>query len=182
LKVRAFVGLELADDTRAAFARLRQKLERTAPPGVRLTTVEAMHVTLKFLGSIDEELVPPLAAEIEPHAARLPHSARVTGLGAFPRASQARILIAKLADEEGTLAAVAGSLDEIAERRGIAREARAFRPHLTLGRSKEAIDARPWLRSVTTLEEQADFAALVVYRSDASAEGSRYTSLARWPI
>jgi 2'-5' RNA ligase len=66
---------------------------------------------------------------------------------------------------------------------GVAREERAFRPHITLARLRRPHDARRWLH-----EERARFSgtcvltSLTLYRSDLGREGAVHTPLARFTL
>jgi 2'-5' RNA ligase len=66
-------------------------------------------------------------------------------MGAFPTARQARVIWAGVVDPDRRLAAIADAIETAAAALGIAdKEARLFRPHVTVGRakSKGAVDAR----------------------------------------
>ena len=53
--------------------------------GAKIVREDNLHVTLRFLGEVDDELVPLLTDELAPAAASVPRSsARVRGFGAFP--------------------------------------------------------------------------------------------------
>jgi 2'-5' RNA ligase len=176
--IRAFVALELDEPTRDAFLRLQRDLEKTAPRGMRMVAAEALHVTLKFFGEIDPSIVSPLTSVLAPRATRVPSSARIAELSAFPRPTRALVAIASLEDATGGFKAMARSFDDLAEPHGIPRETRPFHPHITLARAKGPLDARAWLGSVRLPEAPARFSALVFFRSDHGA----YTPLARWPL
>jgi 2'-5' RNA ligase len=144
-----------------------------------------MHVTLKFAGELPVEAVDPIAAALGPLAIapRLPWTCPVA-IGAFPAIERARVLVLELADDEGgTLARLAASVDERFATHGVAREKRAFRPHLTLARLKRPHDIRRWLH-----DERSGFAgectltALTLYRSDLDARGAVHTPLARFTL
>jgi 2'-5' RNA ligase len=127
---RLFTGLEVPDPIRSALARLRQPL-----PGAKWIEAEDLHITLRFIGDIDnrsaEEFAHSLAG-IEGQAFEL----RLAGLGAFggndPRSLWAGI-------EAGPeLEALARAHDRAARATGLPAEARKFRPHLTLARLRHS--------------------------------------------
>lgn len=148
---------------------------------------ENFHITLKFLGGIDEARVQGVIDALHRAVAgHPPFAIDVGGLGAFPSLTRARVLWAGLLAGGDPLARLAGAVDAALGGLGFAREERAFSPHITLGRVREprralalaealaASGARPFGR-VTI-----DAAALM--RSDLSPRGARYTALASVPL
>jgi RNA 2',3'-cyclic 3'-phosphodiesterase len=133
--VRAFVALNLPDATRRALWSATAPLREMDLP-VKWVRPDGIHLTLKFLGETDEarqsELIAALArAATGTHALPL----MVEGFGAFPDPAHARVLWAGVAAEPAL-----ELLQDAVERRfaplGFPTEARTFRPHVTLGRSK----------------------------------------------
>jgi 2'-5' RNA ligase len=181
--IRAFVALEIDEPTRDRFARLQAKLEPELPRGVRLVAPATLHVTLKFLGSIDEETaVPALAAVLEPLVPRLPRSARVRELGAFPRPAKASVVIASLDDPAGDAEYAAAVLDAAAEPLGVPRDGRAFHAHLTLARAKHPTDVRAALAKVPVPAEPAAFVAATLMKSVTAPTGPVYSPIVRFVL
>ena len=64
--IRTFLAVELTDSLRTTLANLqsnlKQRLTRDLPRNVRLSWVrpDSIHLTVKFLGDIDEQLVEPM--------------------------------------------------------------------------------------------------------------------------
>jgi 2'-5' RNA ligase len=105
---------------------------------LRWTPPENVHLTLKFLGDAEPDIVPPvgaaLAATCEGHA---PFDARPSGLlGAFPSERRAAVVWAGIGTGAEELTALAGAVEAALEPLGFPAEGRAYRPHLTLGRAK----------------------------------------------
>src|ERR1043165_7140384 len=99
-KTRTFIGIDISGDTRGAAADLQQALAKT---GARVKWVEPenMHVTLLFLGDIDDrELVAVCRAVKEVAAGEPPFTLNVSGLGAFPNRGRPKVLWAGI--KEGT--------------------------------------------------------------------------------
>lgn len=120
---------------------------RPAWPGLRWTGRDAWHLTLSFLGEVDESLTGRLAEGLA-HAtakhSRLP--IRLRGAGAFPTASRARVLWTgvEVLDDRGGMRALARSVRRAARDAGIppAEKGRKYQPHLTLARCRAPIDVR----------------------------------------
>lgn len=148
---------------------------------------ENFHVTVKFLGRIDEARVPDVIDAL--HTAvrgHPPFEIDVTGLGAFPSATRARVLWAGVAAGGDPLAALAASVDGALAGLGFPREERAFSAHVTLGRVREPRRA-PALADALGAASARPFGRIavreaVLMRSDLSPRGARYTPLASLPL
>jgi len=144
---------------------------------------ENFHLTLKFLGGVDEARVPDVIDAV--HEAVQRHAAfdlSVAGLGAFPSATRPRVLWAGLRDGADALAALAESADGAVARLGFPREDRVFSPHVTLARVREPRRA-PALADALAAAAARPFGrvpvrAATLMRSDLSPRGARYTPLA----
>ena len=104
---------------------------------VRWSRPENIHLTLKFLGEVREEVLTGLCAALEElcehHAA---FDAGLAGLGAFPSARRAQILWAGIGMGSNELRSLATDLDAAMAPLGFEREKRPYTPHLTLGRAR----------------------------------------------
>ncbi len=144
---------------------------------------ENFHVTVKFLGSIDDSrvqsVIDALHTAVRGHT---PFDLEVGGLGAFPSATRARVLWAGLVGGAAPLGALAASIEEALAGLGFPREDRAFSPHITLGRVREPGRA-PALAEALGAASGRRFGRVTVaetalMRSDLSPRGARYTALA----
>ena len=141
LFVAVAVPAHAADELDGAVAPLRQSW-----PALRWTGRDAWHVTLAFLGEVNETVSTRLEPRLERAAARHPCLAvSLGGAGAFPGAGRARVLWTGVQGEPRGLAALAASVAAGARRAGAppAEERRRFQPHLTLARCREPVNARP---------------------------------------
>ncbi len=104
---------------------------------IRWTRPENVHLTLKFLGDVREELLDDIRAALEEvRAKHAPFEAALAGLGAFPSARRARILWASVGEGSERLRSLAIDLDTSLASLGFERERRPYTPHLTLGRMR----------------------------------------------
>ena len=124
---------------------------------------ENIHLSLKFLGDVEETREPELVAALQRAAGRghepRPLTLQITGFGVFPDYHRPQVLWAGVTPDPG-LELLQHGVEQAFASLGFPTEARAFRPHVTLGRA--ARDARP--RDFTGLEEilaGADFDATV---------------------
>lgn len=140
--MKLFVALVPPDE---ALTSLQGAVDEVAGswPRLRWTSTEAWHITLCFLGHIDEAVVPAISGRLARVAAR--HGAvqlSVRGAGAFSRPAAARVVWAGVDGSREELRRLADSVSAAARHSGIEVEDRPFRAHLTLARSSESVDMR----------------------------------------
>lgn len=182
--LRTFVAVPLPEALRADLSAFAQRLA-PALPTVRWTRkTENLHVTVRFLGQVAAPRLEALtSALVEELASRAAFSATVRGLGAFPDEQHATTLWAGIDDPDGHLRGVSAAVERATERLGFASEPRSFRAHVTVGRCKRAIDARP---ALSPWREQVFGAftvtALHVYESRLGGSGSTYVLRGRAPF
>src|SRR5262245_66270718 len=110
--MRTFIAIELPSEIKSALASLQTELRR-AGADVSWTRSENIHLTLKFLGEVDERRIGEVekvcvssAAEFQPFALSLKET------GVFPNARQPRVLWAGLAGETAKAVGMRGGLEE----------------------------------------------------------------------
>lgn len=181
---RVFCAVGLPENVRAAAAANSSRL-REAFPRVRASweRPEKMHLTLKFLGEVEPARVEELSRAAERAAGAVaPFELTVGGPGAFPPHGPPRVLWLGVEDEGGGLARLHQFLEDECAAAGFPREARTFRPHLTLARLREPRDARPLAdahRAATFSPKNFAAGEILVIRSELGPAGSRYTTLSK---
>ncbi|MBC6460308.1 RNA 2',3'-cyclic phosphodiesterase [Actinomadura sp. HBU206391] len=145
--MRLFVALPLPprvlDEIEEFIAPLR-----TGWPDLKWLRRDLMHVTLTFLGEVDDRTLDWLPPRLERAARRYdPLTLSLAGAGAFPGGgAHARVLWTGLYGDRRTLVRLAASVAAAGTRAGSPfGEHRAFRPHLTLARCRRPTDVRPLL-------------------------------------
>jgi RNA 2',3'-cyclic 3'-phosphodiesterase len=180
-QLRLFVAVTLPDglrgDVRAAMAAWRA---HPTAGGLRWTDPGALHVTLAFLGSVDASRVPMIGARVADVASRHDSIGVATGgLGAFPRASAARVLWYGVDDADGRLGILAGDLREAL---GIAGGG-PFRAHVTLARSRDRdVDVRPLIAHSDAPSARIEVAEVELIRSHLGRGAPRYEVIDRSPL
>jgi len=134
---RLFIALALPMEAKAELARTRGQL---ASRRDRVTWVrdEHLHLTLRFLGEVEDARVGELADLLEDLAARhAPLDMRLGEPGIFGSPAAPRVLWVGLQGQRAELAALAASLEKGLRRLGLPPADHAFTAHLTLGRVKQ---------------------------------------------
>lgn len=147
--IRAFLAVELSQELRAELAALQQELKQRIEPDlkreIRISWVEPakIHLTIKFLGNMDEQLLDPLLRVVEQAIGSQPLvNVPLERLGAFPRPQGPRVLWIGPSEhwERGVegkrVTEIRGAIEQACESLGFLRETKTFSPHLTLARIK----------------------------------------------
>jgi 2'-5' RNA ligase len=178
--VRLFVAINLPADVRRAIVDVTLPM-RQAAPRLSWVTEERLHLTVEVLGDQPEDAVVPLGAALAREAARhAPVTLALRGLGAFPNLRAPRIVWLGVAPDpklellQHDLARACGEL-------GYERDARAFRPHITLGRARTPLRAAA-ARALATAARAVTWSATVEARSVDIMESRLLPSGARYGV
>ncbi|MFI0409869.1 RNA 2',3'-cyclic phosphodiesterase [Actinomadura sp. 3N508] len=125
---------------------------RDAMPELKWVRRELLHVTLTFLGEVDDRTLDRLLPRLERAVGRHERmSLSLAGAGAFPGSgTHARVLWTGLYGDRRGMARLAASTTAAGRRVGtLPDKHRGFRPHLTLARSRSPVDVRPLMESLS---------------------------------
>ena len=174
---RTFCAVELHDNVRERLREHIRRLREAVPEAVASwTRVENIHLTLKFFGNVDVDRI----SVISEAAARAvkefsPFRIGIAQTGVFPK-----VLWIGVSDPSGKLASLQRQLENECARAGFEKEDRAYRPHLTIARlrkpSRRLVDTHLQMKFETI---EIEVKELVVFRSELSSKGSKYTALFR---
>lgn len=139
---RTFIALPLPADWQCALASVIRQLATAAPQGMRWTAPANIHLTLRFLGDTDPDVVPEIIARLRQSASEIiAPTLSLCGLGTFPARGEPRIIWAGLAGELERLAELRRIAESVVVALGWPAERRPFRPHLTVGRCRDRASA-----------------------------------------
>lgn len=180
--MRLFTGLDLPVEV---VRNLEAFLVRIKPAArIAWSPPANLHVTTKFIGEWPEERL----AELQSALAGLPDRpeipATIAKVGFYPNERAPRVFWCGI--EAPGLEALAADTDAATSSIGVARENRAYSPHLTLARIKDRLDLRP-LHSAIAAIPSLDFGSFTapsffLYRSQLRPTGSVYTKLSEFPF
>ena len=188
--MRLFVAVDISDETRAAIAEVRTAIERVfsgAPRPPRITWVReaSAHVTVRFIGEVDDATARAAAAALAPELELAPFDVEWTSLGIFPpgRAglrSPRAIWIGASSGVEALNALATVVNHRLAPIIGEGSE-RSFTAHLTVGRVKLPGKGVAWAEAIDTVRPRPTRSRVdrvTLYQSQLSSRGPTYTAIA----
>ena len=183
--MRLFVAADLPQDARDAVAEAQKRLASAlagAAGLLRWVRAEHAHLTLVFLGEVEEARAPAVVDAVGRDVDAAAFDIALETIGVFPPRGAPRVLwigvgagASQVIDLQRELARRIGAL-------GIPLEDRPFHPHLTLARWRDARspDRDRALRSAPPgIVATARVDGATLYRSRLSPSGPSYTALAR---
>ena len=189
--MRVFVAVDIGDEVRREVTRvittLTGKLEAVKkPPKVAWVKPAALHVTVRFLGELEESDVERIQHLLAPPIPLAPFTLEWRGIGTFPNNKHPRALWLGIKNGAAPLAEVEAEVSRrLAGDKAVDIEDRAFLPHLTIGRVKMAGEGIDWpklLQSVEVKRATSTVDRVTLYRSVLSQYGPNYTGLVSAPL
>jgi 2'-5' RNA ligase len=184
-QVRCFIAIGLTDEIKAGLEQLQAQLKSGGQTSIKWVDPYSIHLTLKFLGSVDGDKISPItAAMAEAVQGVTPFHLKVEGLGAFPNLKRVQVVWVGVGGEVDKLAHLQQRLESSLAGLGFAPEKRRFTPHLTLARVRDRASSgeRAGLGELITgtkFETAYSFLveAVSLMKSQLSREGAIYSRI-----
>jgi len=184
-QVRCFIAIGLTDEIKAGLKELQAQLKSGGQTSIKWVDPYSIHLTLKFLGSVDGDKISPITAAMEEAARGIaPFSLKVEGLGAFPDLRRVQVVWVGMGGEVDKLARLQQRLESGLAGLGFAPENRRFSPHLTLARVRDraALDERERLGELiagtkSEIAYSLPVAAVSLMKSQLTREGAIYSRI-----
>lgn len=184
--MRLFVSVDLPDDLADAIESLQDELREAS--GLRFTDPEQAHITLKFLGDVDEDRLFEIEDAIETAVEETgiaPFSARFSGLGAFP--SEDYISVVWFGVEQGgdELTHLHEAVEDRTTAIGFEPEDHRFTPHVTVARMDHAggkDHVQEVLREQDPTIGEMNVDELRLTESNLGSDGPTYSTVTRFPL
>lgn len=179
--MRSFIAIELPETITSALSSLQQELKQCGAD-VRWVRPEGIHLTLKFLGEVEDKDVAGIVKMIEGTCMRYrAFNLEIKGTGVFPNKKSPRVLWVSVYGNE-TFMELQREIEDGMASMGFEKENRRFSPHLTLGRFrslrwKETLLDKIELNKDTKFGTM-DIKSVSLMQSDLSPAGAKYTRVA----
>jgi len=143
--MRAFIAFEIPEEVKKVLIEAQNQLEKA-----KLSLTKDFHLTLKFLGEVDETKV----EEIRKRLGEIKFNSfetSLTDIGVFPGENSIRVVWVGLNDPESKIASLQKEVDSKTEILGFKKDIR-FHPHLTLARVKFVSDKQGFAKNLKEIK------------------------------
>jgi 2'-5' RNA ligase len=174
---RLFIAVPLSQEVREAMVLFLNRALKGEPVPGRAPKAHNWHLTLRFLGDIDNTQCERLISELKNESFKEPFEIVFGGLGAFPRLSKASVLWVGVDRGHDELCCLAASVDNAVRRAGLPLDDKSFSPHLTISRIRppQRLDALIGSAGISSL--RLEVRKVVLFRSHLDPSGARYEPL-----
>lgn len=179
--MRSFIAIELPETVSAALAEFQQEFKKCGAD-VRWIKPDNIHLTLKFLGNIDEKNIDEIVKIIKEVCIKYNmFTLEVRGIGVFPNIKSPRVLWVGI-NGNGVLAELQREIEDGMASLGFESESRRFTPHLTLGRFRSSMGKKNLFDKIELHKNDSfgliEVKSISLMRSDLNPAGARYTKIA----
>src|SRR5260221_5183553 len=178
--IRTFIAFDTPARVREAMMAVQEELAEP-DADVRWESPEKSHTTIKFLGGVDESILPGVLETTRSVCGTFrPFEVTYEGVGAFPEGRHPKVIWTGCLNADGSLASLKSALDRALVPFGFPIEERAFRPHLTLGRVRSPRGLQyltPKLEKLTFEPRKETISEILVMKSVLRPQGGEYTVL-----
>lgn len=184
--MRAFIAINITQEIENTIGTIQEKLN-ASHADVKWVETNNIHITLKFLGEIDDAQCNKLKQLLSVIANQYkPFKIEISGIDSFPERGNPRVIWADCKGEINILKALANSISKCAEEVGVPKETREFLAHLTIGRVKSNKNI-PALRKVMEEVNNKLIGAqlikdFILYKSELRSSGPIYTALEKFQL
>ena len=178
--IRSFFGIQLEPDCVKTLVSIANEFtDIPLAKRIKWTSVENLHITMRFLGDINPKLIRNICNNIAFAINDCkPFPVTLTAPHLFPNRKRAQIIAALTQDDE-ELVLLAKNIETALERSGFPPEGRRFRGHITLARSKSPIkDYKSLQQHEKCLTTRVN--NVVFFQSELTPEGAKYSIIERF--
>jgi 2'-5' RNA ligase len=177
MKIRIFIAIKIEDLALEKLIKIKNELFQNRE--LNWEPKEKLHITLNFIGKVDEEVIPNLIARLKKITKNFsPFVLNFYKFGLFKRKGIPSILWAGIEENE-TLSNLHFEIDSILSNIGFVKDSRNYRPHLTLIRFKKNIQNYNFEskleKNISDIKFKIDGFSL--FKSELKNSGSVYTEI-----
>jgi len=178
---RSFIAIQMPAEVRKQLIEITNSLKETQA-GIKCVSPENAHLTLKFLGNVNERRLEDIKNIVESVSKKIdPFELSLSGVGVFPNRSAPKVIWLGIGQGKGMLNRIKDMLEERLLEIGIGKEERQYHAHLTLGRVKllkEKNKLISWLESNMNFEiSSIKVRKITLMKSILKSEGAEYSPL-----
>jgi 2'-5' RNA ligase len=179
--IRSFIAIPLSAEIIFRIEKIQKEL-KTLPADVKWVNSTSIHLTLKFLGNVEEGDIEKIAQGIQNGLKGFkPWSVAVKNMGAFPSLKSPRVVWIGLDDQGCRLVTLQNQIEKEMSNLGFEKEKRAFSPHLTLGRVRSPKGKNELVKYLLDEREQIlgeiKVDRVILFKSELKPTGAVYSVL-----
>lgn len=185
MKMRSFIAIDIEKkDVVEKIVNIEQLLKKSGAI-LKLVEPENLHITIRFLGEIDEKDVPILKATIEKNVAQFnPFVISLKGIGAFPTKKNPRVVWIGVEKNRDMVIQIAKKINTDLDKMGFRIDKHEFHPHVTIARVKRFNST---LKSIIQQNKEIEIGDIIVRKvkikkSTLTPQGPIYTTLEEIPL
>ncbi len=179
-KIRTFIAVDLPQDVKMEVDKLTTEF-RNEGPGINWVKAGNLHITMRFLGDIDENMVPELAENIKTNTCGFSKfDLSLKGLGGFPNLIMPRVIWIGTEGGKRKLLDLATSVELACIGSKFGKSDKRFLPHLTIGRVKTPSGIEKLLKKIERTPFESlpfEITEVTIFKSELSPAGPKYTAL-----
>jgi len=182
--MRTFIAIEISDEMKEALHQIESHLKYSGAD-VKWVKPENIHLTLKFLGEVNEQKLVEIKALLDSIAGDIkPFEITIKEIGAFPKIEYPRVIWVRLDKGAGGSKELAEKIDSALLKIGFEKESRPFAAHLTIGRVRSPKNKDKLKEKVASFDASQlsavkphAISSVVLFHSTLTPQGSIYTKL-----
>jgi 2'-5' RNA ligase len=179
--IRAFIAAEIDPQTKKKISNLISILKKSEAD-VKWVTEDQMHLTLKFLGNIEQDRIQEISDALSAIANKaFSFTIHLSKLGAFPNMNHPRVIWIGIDKGAESLEALNKKIETNLEKLGFPKENREFKPHFTLARIKSSKNILELIKTLekNTFDSEGEIKInkLIIFQSILTPKGAIYTKL-----
>jgi len=175
---RGFIAIDI--DATSGIIEFEKEIKKT-DADVKLVEPQNIHITVKFLGDVDENLIDEIEQIMKDSVKEIkPFTIQLKGTGVFPNQNYIRVIWIGIKEAQ-VIETISNSIDEKLSKLGFKKEKRGFSPHLTIGRVKTAKNKQRLLEIIENYVDvefsRQEINSIKLKKSDLASKGPIYTTI-----
>ena len=184
--IRAFIAVEIDEPNKQKILNLISQLNKS-DAAIKWATEHQMHLTLKFLGNINDSDIQKISASLKSIAGDSnAFSIKFPRIGAFPNMNRPRVIWLGIDKGAEDLTLLNSKIENELEKLGFVKEKREYSAHLTLGRVKSLKNIQNLTKLINEIElnlqDEIKINKIILFQSTLTPKGAVYTTLKQYNL
>ncbi|MGD9015179.1 MAG: RNA 2',3'-cyclic phosphodiesterase [Candidatus Omnitrophota bacterium] len=181
--MRTFIAVELPEEIRTSLSNIQDELKQTRAD-VKWVKPENIHLTLKFLGEIEQDRVLKIQSILDQIASKKSgFNLYLSSLGAFPKLQYPRVIWIGVENDQ-PIQEIAETIEKELCKIGLPAETRPFSSHITLGRVRSGLNRKALIEKLEFLNKnlcspppEFKVSGLTLFKSTLTEQGPIYEAI-----